>query len=127
MNETQFRECVKLFVQVDDSIKEKAKEMKSMRTQKKEFQDMIEAFMLAQDLNTVSLRDGGKIVLKKRKRSSPLNKDCIREGLLKIFNNDADTVDNALEVLQAGRVESDVTSVTRLAARKRKAGEISEA
>jgi acid phosphatase class B len=67
--------------------------------------------MVGQGIDTINLRKG-KISLRKSVRKSGINKEAVKDGLLKFFAGDEAKVEGALNAIQDGLKVKESTSLS---------------
>ena len=67
--------------------------------------------MVSQGIDTINLRKG-KISIRKSVRKSGMNKDAIKDGLLKFFGGDEVKVEGALNAIQDNLKLKESTSIS---------------
>lgn len=80
MDESQIKKSIKEYIETDDLITEKNKEMSILRKKKKECEKSITDYMTLKDIKEISTGKG-TLKLKKVEKSKPVNQDYITEKL----------------------------------------------
>lgn len=91
-----FREAVKLYIELHDEIQQTTKDMKEIRKRKDALGDTILERMRRQDVEECHLPDGGRLVRKSSKKTESLKKEHIVKELhtLGVDNTKAEAVLN---------------------------------
>ena len=78
---------VKLWLSIDDNIKEYNNKVKSLKQQQNEIAKRIMYYMNSNELEDITF-NGGRLQFNKTKQKKGLSKKKIYDSLLKYFNND---------------------------------------
>lgn len=79
--EEEFRDAVKLYIELHDEIQKATKDMKEVKKRKDGLGETILTCMRDMDIDVCQLADGGKLVRKQSKRVEGLKKDHIIKEL----------------------------------------------
>lgn len=79
--ENEFREAVKLYIELHDEIQKASKDLKEVRKRKDALGETILECMRKQDVEECHLPDGGRLVRKSAKKTEPLKKEHIIKEL----------------------------------------------
>ena len=90
---------VSKLVELSKQLSEAKSDIKILNQEEKRLKESVKKHMIDQGIDTINLRKG-KINLRKSVRKGSLNKDAIREGLLKFFGGDEAKVEGALNAFQ---------------------------
>lgn len=78
----EFRDAVKLYIELHDEIQRQSKELAEVRKRKEALGVQILESMKHRDIDACHLADGGKLVRKEAKRTESLKKEHIIKELL---------------------------------------------
>ncbi len=92
-------ESVSKLVELTKQLTEAKSDIKILSQEEKRLKENVKKTMVAQGIDTINLRKG-KISLRKSIRKAGMNKDAIKEGLLKFFGGDEAKVEGALNAIQ---------------------------
>jgi len=90
---------VSKLVELSKQLSEAKSGIKVLNQEEKRLKETVKKHMVDQGIDTINLRKG-KISLRKSVRKSGVNKDSIREGLLKFFSGDEVKVEGAINAIQ---------------------------
>jgi len=90
---------VSKLVELSKQLSEAKSDIKVLNQEEKRLKETVKKHMVDQGIDTINLRKG-KISLRKSVRKSGVNKDSIREGLLKFFSGDEVKVEGAINAIQ---------------------------
>jgi len=90
---------VSKLVELSKQLSEAKSDIKVLNHEEKRLKETVKKHMVDQGIDTINLRKG-KISLRKSVRKSGVNKDSIREGLLKFFSGDEVKVEGAINAIQ---------------------------
>ena len=83
----ELSESVSKLVELSKQLSEAKSDIKILNQEEKRLKEAVKSHMVGQGIDTINLRKG-KISLRKSVRKGSMNKDAIREGLLKFFGGD---------------------------------------
>jgi hypothetical protein len=95
----ELSESVSKLVELSKQLSEAKSDIKVLTQEEKRLKEAVKRHMIQQGIDTINLRKG-KINLRKSVRKGSMNKDAIREGLLKFFGGDEAKVEGALNAIQ---------------------------
>jgi len=96
---TDLSESVSKLVELSKQLSEAKSDIKILNQEEKRLKESVKKHMIDQGIDTINLRKG-KISLRKSVRKGSMNKDAIREGLLKFFGGDEAKLEGALNSIQ---------------------------
>jgi seryl-tRNA synthetase len=106
-----FSESVSKLVELTKQLSEAKSDIKILNQEEKKLKENVKKHMVSQGIDTINLRKG-KINLRKSVRKSSMNKDAIKEGLLKYFGGDETKVEGALNAIKDGLKTRESTSIS---------------
>src|SRR6056300_1927652 len=95
----ELSESVSKLVELSKQLSEAKSDIKILNQEEKRLKESVKKHMIDQGIDTINLRKG-KISIRKTVRKSGINKDAIKEGLLKFFGGDETKVEGALNAIQ---------------------------
>jgi uncharacterized protein YggU (UPF0235/DUF167 family) len=107
----ELSESVSKLVELSKQLSEAKSDIKILNQEEKRLKESVKKHMIDQGIDTINLRKG-KISLRKSVRKSGINKDAIKEGLLKFFGGDETRVEGALNAIQDGLKVKESTSLS---------------
>ena len=107
----ELSESVSKLVELTKQLSEAKSDIKILNQEEKRLKEAVKTHMVSQGIDTINLRKG-KISLRKSVRKSGINKDAIKEGLLKFFGGDETRVEGALNAIQDGLKVKESTSLS---------------
>ena len=97
----ELSESVSKLVDLTKQLSEAKADIKFLNQEEKRLKETVKKHMVGQGIDTINLRKG-KISIRKSCRKSGMNKDAIKDGLLKFFAGDEAKVEGALNAIQDG-------------------------
>ena len=107
----ELSESVSKLVELTKQLSEAKYDIKVLNQEEKRLKENVKKHMVSQGIDTINLRKG-KISLRKSVRKSGMNKDAIRDGLLKFFGGDEVKVEGALNAIQDNLKLKESTSIS---------------
>ena len=107
----ELSDSVSKLVELSRQISDAKSDIKILTQEERRLKDTVKTHMIQQGIDTINLRKG-KINLRKSVRKGSMNKDAIREGLLKFFGGDEVRVEGALNAIQDTIKVKESTSVS---------------
>ena len=107
----ELSESVSKLVELTKQLSEAKSDIKVLNQEEKRLKENVKKHMVSQGIDTINLRKG-KISLRKSVRKSCMNKDAIRDGLLKFFGGDEVKVEGALNAIQDNLKLKESTSIS---------------
>ena len=107
----ELSESVSKLVELTKQLSEAKSDIKVLNQEEKRLKENVKKHMVSQGIDTINLRKG-KISLRKSVRKSGMNKDAIRDGLLKFFGGDEVKVEGALNTIQDNLKLKESTSIS---------------
>ena len=104
-------ESVSKLVELTKQLSEAKSDIKILNQEEKRLKENVKKHMVSQGIDTINLRKG-KISLRKSVRKSGINKDAIKDGLLKYFGGDETKVEGALNAINDGLKTKESTSIS---------------
>ena len=98
-------------VELSKQLSEAKSDIKILNQEEKRLKESVKKHMIDQGIDTINLRKG-KISIRKSVRKGSMNKDAIREGLLKFFGGDEAKVEGALNAIQDNLKVKESTSIS---------------
>ena len=95
----ELSESVSKLVELSKQLAEAKSDIKILTQEEKRLKEAVKKHMVNQGIDTINLRKG-KINLRKSVRKGSMNKEAIREGLLKFFGGDEAKLEGALNAIQ---------------------------
>ena len=102
---------VSKLVDLSKQLSEAKSDIKILNQEEKRLKESVKKHMISQGIDTINLRKG-KISIRKSVRKSGMNKDAIRDGLLKFFGGDEAKVEGALNAIKDGLKVKESTSLS---------------
>ena len=103
-------ESVSKLVNLTKQLSEAKTDIKILNQEEKRLKEVVKKHMVSQGIDTINLRKG-KISIRKSVRKSGINKDAIKDGLMKFFAGDEAKVEGALNAIQDGLKVTESTSI----------------
>ena len=107
----ELSESVSKLVDLSKQLSEAKSDIKILNQEEKRLKESVKKHMISQGIDTINLRKG-KISLRKSVRKSGINKDAIKDGLLKFFGGDESKVEGAINAIQDGLKVKETTSLS---------------
>ena len=107
----ELSESVAKLVELSKQLSEAKSDIKILNQEEKRLKESVKKHMIDQGIDTINLRKG-KISIRKSVRKGSMNKDAIREGLLKFFGGDEAKVEGALNAIQDNLKVKESTSIS---------------
>ena len=107
----ELSESVAKLVELSKQLSEAKSDIKILNQEEKRLKEAVKKHMIGQGIDTINLRKG-KISLRTSVRKGTMNKDAIREGLLKFFGGDEVKVEGALNAIQDNIKVKESTSLS---------------
>jgi|SRR5210317_1259123 acid phosphatase class B len=107
----ELSESVSKLVELTKQLSEAKSDIKVLNQEEKRLKENVKKHMVSQGIDTINLRKG-KISLRKSVRKSGMNKDAIKDGLLKFFGGDEVKVEGALNAIQDNLKLKESTSIS---------------
>lgn len=104
-------ESVAKLVELTKQLSDAKSDIKILNQEEKRLKENVKKHMVSQGIDTINLRKG-KISLRKTVRKSSVNKEAIKEGLLKYFGGDETKVEGALNAINDGLKTKESTSIS---------------
>jgi hypothetical protein len=108
---TELSESVSKLVELSKQLSEAKSDIKILNQEEKRLKESVKRHMIDQGIDTINLRKG-KISVRKSVRKGSMNKDAIREGLLKFFGGDEAKLEGALNAIQDTIKVKESTSIS---------------
>jgi len=108
---SELSENVTKLVELTKQLSDAKSDIKILNQEEKRLKETVKKHMIAQGIDTINLRKG-KISIRKTVRKSGINKDAIKDGLLKFFGGDEAKVEGALNAIQDGLKTKESTSLS---------------
>ena len=107
----ELSESVAKLVELSKQLSEAKSDIKILNQEEKRLKEAVKKHMIGQGIDTINLRKG-KISLRTSVRKGTMNKDAIREGLLKFFGGDEAKLEGALNAIQDTIKVKESTSIS---------------
>ena len=107
----ELSENVSKLVDLTKQLSEAKADIKILNQEEKRLKEIVKKNMVGQGIDTINLRKG-KISLRKSVRKSGINKEAVKDGLLKFFAGDEAKVGGALNAIQDGLKVKESTSLS---------------
>ena len=107
----ELSESVSKLVELSKQLSEAKSDIKILNQEEKRLKESVKRHMLDQGIDTINLRKG-KISLRKSVRKGSMNKEAIKEGLLKFFGGDEVKLEGALNAIQDNLKVKESTSLS---------------
>ena len=107
----ELSENVSKLVDLTNQLSEAKADIKILNQEEKRLKEIVKKNMVGQGIDTINLRKG-KISLRKSVRKSGINKEAVKDGLLKFFAGDEAKVEGALNAIQDGLKVKESTSLS---------------
>jgi len=108
---SELSESVAKLVELSKQLSEAKSDIKILNQEEKRLKEAVKKHMIGQGIDTINLRKG-KISLRTSVRKGTMNKDAIREGLLKFFGGDEAKLEGALNAIQDTIKVKESTSIS---------------
>ena len=108
---TELSESVSKLVELSKQLSEAKSDIKILNQEEKRLKESVKRHMIDQGIDTINLRKG-KISIGKSVRKGRMNKDAIKDGLLKFFGGDEVKVEGALNAIQDNLKVKESTSIS---------------
>jgi len=108
---TELSESVSKLVELSKQLSEAKSDIKILNQEEKRLKESVKRHMIDQGIDTINLRKG-KISIRKSVRKGSMNKDAIKDGLLKFFGGDEVKVEGALNAIQDNLKVKESTSIS---------------
>ena len=102
---------VSKLVDLTKQLSEAKSDIKVLNQEEKRLKETVKKHMVTQGIDTINLRKG-KISIRKSVRKAGINKDAIKEGLLKFFGGDEAKVEGALNAITDNLKTKESTSLS---------------
>lgn len=109
----EFRNCVRMYVELNDEISTSSKHLSELRKKKEAIGELILGFMKHNNIDACELQTGGKLVRKESKRTAPLNKEHILAELLHLVGQDSTRAQTCLQNIYDKRGVTVTETLTR--------------
>ena len=107
----ELSESVAKLVELSKQLSEAKSDIKILNQEERRLKEAVKKHMIGQGIDTINLRKG-KISLRTSVRKGTMNKDAIREGLLKFFGGDEAKLEGALNAIQDTIKVKESTSIS---------------
>lgn len=107
----ELSDSVSKLVELSKQLSEAKSDIKILNQEEKRLKESVKKHMIDQGIDTINLRKG-KISIRTSVRKGSMNKDAIREGLLKFFGGDEAKVEGALNAIQDNLKVKESTSIS---------------
>jgi len=107
----ELSESVSKLLELSKQLSEAKSDIKILNQEEKRLKESVKKHMVAQGIDTINLRKG-KISLRKSVRKGSMNKEAIKEGLLKFFGGDEAKLEGALNAIQDNLKVKESTSLS---------------
>jgi acid phosphatase class B len=107
----ELSESVSKLVELSKQLSEAKSDIKILNQEEKRLKESVKRHMLDQGIDTINLRKG-KISIRKSVRKGSMNKEAIRDGLLKFFGGDEVKLEGALNAIQDNLKVKESTSLS---------------
>ena len=108
---SELSESVSKLVDLTKQLSDAKSDIKILNQEEKRLKESVKKHMISQGIDTINLRKG-KISLRKSVRKSGINKEAVKDGLLKFFAGDEAKVEGALNAIQDGLKVKESTSLS---------------
>jgi hypothetical protein len=108
---TELSETVAKLIDLSKQLSEAKSDIKVLNQEEKRLKETVKKHMIGQGIDTINLRKG-KISLRKSVRKGSMNKDAIKDGLLKYFGGDEVKLEGALNAIQDNLKVKESTSLS---------------
>ena len=108
---SELSDSVSKLVDLSKQLSEAKSDIKILNQEEKRLKESVKKHMIDQGIDTINLRKG-KISIRESVRKSGMNKDAIRDGLLKFFGGDEAKVEGALNAIKDGLKVKESTSLS---------------
>jgi hypothetical protein len=107
----ELSENVSKLVDLTKQLSDAKADIKILNQEEKRLKEIVKKNMVTQGIDTINLRKG-KISLRKSVRKAGINKEAVKDGLLKFFGGDETKVEGALNAIQDGLKVKESTSLS---------------
>ena len=109
----QFKEYVRAWLELDNTIKKAQKFIKEKRTQRDQLSNAISRFMCKYDIEDLHTKEG-RIRCKVMQVKAPVNQKVVKEKISNMFNGDAEKSQEILKKIYEERDVVEKVSLRRL-------------
>ena len=102
---------VSKLVELTKQLYEAKSDIKVLNQEEKRLKESVKKHMVDQGIDTINLRKG-KISIRKSVRKAGINKNAVKEGLIKFFSGDEAKVEGALNAIQDNLKVKESTSLS---------------
>lgn len=102
---------VSKLVELTKQLSEAKSDIKVLNQEEKRLKESVKKHMVDQGIDTINLRKG-KISIRKSVRKAGINKNAVKEGLIKFFSGDEAKVEGALNAIQDNLKVKESTSLS---------------
>ena len=102
---------VSKLVELTKQLSEAKSDIKVLNQEEKRLKESVKKHMVDQGIYTINLRKG-KISIRKSVRKAGINKNAVKEGLIKFFSGDEAKVEGALNAIQDNLKVKESTSLS---------------
>ena len=113
---------VSKLVDLTKQLSEAKSDIKVLNQEEKRLKETVKKHMVTQGIDTINLRKG-KISIRKSVRKAGINKDAIKEGLLKFFGGDEAEVEGAFNSITDNLKTRETTSLSLTGMKEKPANE----
>jgi len=107
----ELSESVSKLVELTKQLAEAKSDIKVLNREEKRLKENVKKHMQEQGIDTINLRKG-KISIRKSVRKAGINKDAVKEGLIKFFSGDEAKVEGALNAITDNLKVKESTSLS---------------
>jgi len=107
----ELSESVSKLVELTKQLAEAKSDIKVLNQEEKRLKENVKKHMQEQGIDTINLRKG-KISIRKSVRKAGINKDAVKEGLIKFFSGDEAKVEGALNAITDNLKVKESTSLS---------------
>lgn len=119
---TDLSDNVSKLVELSKQLSEAKADIKILNQEEKRLKENVKKHMVEQGIDTINLRKG-KISIRKSVRKAGINKDAIKEGLLKFFGGDEAKVEGAFNSITDNLKTRETTSLSLTGIKEKPANE----
>ena len=102
---------VSKLVELSKQLSEAKSDIKILNQEEKRLKEAVKKHMIDQGIDTINLRKG-KITIRTSVRKGGMNKDAVRDGLLKFFGGDEAKLEGAMNAIQDNIKVRESTSIS---------------
>ena len=102
---------VSKLVELSKQLSEAKSDIKILNQEEKILKEAVKKHMIDQGIDTINLRKG-KITIRTSVRKGGMNKDAVRDGLLKFFGGDEAKLEGAMNAIQDNIKVRESTSIS---------------